>query len=89
MLQSQRVKQQFLKSFPLGLQFLFYGFTNEGDFIAHVEITVLGQIGEQAMSPTPSHQQQRQRHQRLVHRGHQTLAHETSNEITNPAVCTS
>jgi hypothetical protein len=25
----------------------------------------------------------------LVHRGHQTLAHETSNEITNPVVCTS
>jgi hypothetical protein len=44
-LQSQRVKQQFLKSFPLSSRFLFYGFTNESDIIAHVEITVLSQIG--------------------------------------------
>jgi hypothetical protein len=44
-LQSQRVKQQFLKSFPLGLRFLFFGYINESDIIAHVEITVLGQIG--------------------------------------------
>jgi hypothetical protein len=47
------------------------------------------ETGEQATSPTPTSSHQQQRHQGVVHRWHQILAHETSNDFTNRAACTS